>query len=118
MNDCIFCMIARGEIPAKVVLEDELTIAFDDIAPQAPVHTIIIPRDHYDDLGDDVPADVRNALLAMAPRVAEAKGIAESGYRVIINSGADSAQSVRHLHLHVLGGRRMAEGMVTFAEGA
>lgn len=116
MNDCIFCMIVRGEIPAKILLEDDLTLAFDDITPQAPVHTLIIPKQHYEHLGDDLPAEVQTALLAMVPRVAEAKGIAERGYRVIINSGPDSAQSVRHLHLHVLGGRRMSEGMMRFAE--
>lgn len=118
MKDCIFCMIARGEIPAKVVLEDDLTIAFDDIAPQAPVHTLIIPREHYDDLGDGVPTEIRDALLAAVPKVAAAKGIAQSGYRVIINTGPDAQQSVKHLHVHVMGGRRMAAGMVEFVEGA
>lgn len=117
MSDCIFCMIASGVIPATLVMEDELVLAFDDIAPQAPVHTLIVPKTHYSDLGDDVPAEVRNAILAMVPRVAEAKGVAESGYRVIINTGADAQQSVQHLHVHVLGGGRMTPGMVEFTEG-
>lgn len=117
MTDCIFCMVARGEIPASVVLEDELVLAFDDIAPQAPVHTLIIPKQHYGHMGDEVPAEVRDAVFAMVPRVAEAKGVAESGYRTIVNTGPDAQQSVHHLHVHVLGGARMAAGMVEFEEG-
>lgn len=117
VSDCIFCMIGRGEIPATIVAEDEYVIAFDDIAPQAPVHTLIIPRDHWDHLGDDVPAEIRNAVLQMVPRVAEIKGLASSGYRTIINTGPDAQQTVQHLHVHVMGGRRMATGMVDFTEG-
>ena len=114
MSDCVFCMIARGEIPAKLVYEDERVVAFDDIAPQAPVHTLIIPRSHHADISDDVPTDVLEATLRAVPKVAEVKGIAASGYRVIINTGPDAAQSVHHLHIHVLGGRPMAEGMIAF----
>lgn len=116
MSECIFCMVARGEIPAKIVFEDELVLAFDDIAPQAPVHTLIIPRVHYADMADGVPAEVMEALMSAVLRVAEIKGIAQSGYRTIINTGPDAGQTVHHLHVHVMGGRRMAEGMVTFAE--
>lgn len=116
-SDCIFCMIALGEIPARIVAEDDLVIAFDDIAPQAPVHTLIIPREHWDHLGDDVPAEVRNAVLAMVPRVAEIKGLSGQGYRTIINTGPDAQQTVQHLHVHVMGGKRMASGMVEFMEG-
>jgi histidine triad (HIT) family protein len=111
-------MVARGEIPAKVVLEDEDFVAFDDIAPQAPVHTLIVPRAHYENLGDDVPPELISALMSAVPRVAEAKGIAGSGYRVIINNGHDAMQTVHHLHIHVMGGRAMAHGMVHFSEGA
>jgi histidine triad (HIT) family protein len=118
MSECIFCMVASGEIPAKTVFEDELVIAFDDIAPQAPVHTLIIPRTHYSDMADGVPSEVMQALLSAVPRVAEIKGIAQSGYRTIINTGSDAGQTVHHLHVHVLGGRRMAEGMVVFSERA
>lgn len=117
MSDCVFCMVARGEIQATIVAEDDLVIAFDDISPQSPVHTLIIPRGHYHHLGDDVPKEVTGAILAMVPRVAELKGVAESGYRTIINTGTDAQQSVRHLHVHVLGGRRMSPGMVEFEEG-
>ncbi|MCL4078918.1 histidine triad nucleotide-binding protein [Coriobacteriia bacterium Es71-Z0120] len=114
MSECVFCMIARGEIPAKVVYSDEHVIAFDDIAPQAPVHTLIIPKVHYDRMGPDVPSEVTCALFAAVPKVAEAKGVAESGYRVIVNNGPDAMQTVEHLHVHVIGGRRMSHGMVNF----
>lgn len=114
MSDCVFCMIGRGDIPASVVYSDDLVVAFDDIAPQAPVHTLIIPRLHYANLADGVPSDVLEAVMRAVPRVAEIKGIAESGYRAIINTGPDAAQSVHHFHVHVLGGRGMAEGMVSF----
>ncbi|MHB1340521.1 MAG: histidine triad nucleotide-binding protein [Coriobacteriia bacterium] len=116
MSDCIFCMVAAGEIPAKTVYENELIIAFDDIAPQGPVHTLIIPRQHYANLGDNVPADVLSALLGVVPEVAAIKGLTKQGYRVIINNGPDARQSVGHLHLHVIGGRPMSHGMVRFAD--
>ncbi|MCE5203117.1 MAG: histidine triad nucleotide-binding protein [Coriobacteriales bacterium] len=116
MSECIFCMIAAGQVPAKIVYETPAVVAFDDLSPQAPVHTLIIPRSHYTDLGDGVPDQVRAALLAAVPEVARIKGVAESGYRLIINNGADAMQSVQHLHLHVLGGRAMSHGMVHFAD--
>lgn len=112
MSDCIFCMIGRGEIPAKVVYEDDEVLAFDDIAPQAPVHTLIIPRAHYADVADGVAPETMLRVMSAIPQVAEAKGIAESGYRVIINTGPDAAQSVHHFHVHVLGGTAMKESMV------
>jgi len=117
MSDCIFCMVASGEIPAHVVYEDETVVAFDDIAPQGPVHTLIVPKAHYEHLGDDVPTDVICALFSAAPRVAEAKGVADSGYRVIVNNGRDAMQTVHHLHVHVIGGAQMGHGMVHFDGG-
>src|SRR5574340_729761 len=90
-------------------------LEFDDVAPQAPVHTLIIPRTHYSDLADNVPPEILTALMQAVPRVAEAKGVRDSGYRTIINTGPDAGQTVHHLHVHVMGGRRMAEGMLTFA---
>lgn len=115
VSTCIFCMVASGELDARKVYEDELVVAFDDIAPQAPVHTLIIPKNHHDDMGDEVPADVMLALFAAVPKVAELKGIAQSGYRVIVNNGRDANQTVGHLHVHVMGGRAMSHGMVMFA---
>jgi histidine triad (HIT) family protein len=108
-------MIADKRIESRIVYEDSVVIAFDDLSPQAPVHTLIIPRAHFVNLNDHVPPDVLAALLGVAPKVAELKGVAESGYRLIINSGPDSAQTVQHLHMHLLGGGRMAEGMVNLA---
>jgi histidine triad (HIT) family protein len=112
VEGCIFCMIAAGEIPASIVYEDDTVVAFRDLHPQAPVHVLVIPREHYSGLDDDVPPEVLAALLAAAPRVAEATGIADSGYRTIVNTGDDAGQSVQHLHLHVLGGAKMSEGML------
>jgi histidine triad (HIT) family protein len=117
MEDCIFCRIGRGEIPACVVWQDDEFVAFDDIAPQAPVHVLIIPRAHYEHVGDDVPAEVLGRLCSVVPKVAALKGVAESGYRTIMNTGPDAGQTVPHLHVHVLGGMRMGEGMVR-REGA
>ena len=111
---CIFCMIANGELEAKKVYENDVLVAFDDIAPQAPVHTLIIPRQHFDDMGDSLPGDVVEALFSAVPEVARIKGVAETGYRVIVNSGKDANQTVGHLHIHVMGGRAMSHGMVNF----
>jgi histidine triad (HIT) family protein len=115
LEGCIFCMIAAGEIPASIVYEDDTVVAFRDLHPQAPVHVLIIPREHYSGLDEDVPREVLGALLAAAPRAAEATGIAGSGYRTIVNTGSDAGQSVPHLHLHVLGGAKMSEGMLGLA---
>lgn len=116
MDGCIFCKIAAGEIPANLVWEDERVIAFDDIAPQAPVHTLVIPREHHVHLGDEMDGGLLGALFAAVPKVAAAKGVAESGYRVIVNNGRDAGQLVGHVHVHVLGGRAMAPGMVRFED--
>lgn len=114
MDDCIFCKIVAGEIPATVVWENDSVIAFDDIAPQAPVHTLIIPREHHVNLGDGMDEPLLGALFAAVPEVARVKGVDESGYRVIVNNGSDAGQLVGHVHAHVLGGRAMAPGMVRF----
>lgn len=109
MNDCIFCKIARKEIPAKVVYEDDRILAFDDINPQAPVHVLIIPKEHYASL-NDIPEEKKDLLgyiLLKARQVAQEKGIGESGYRTVLNTAKDSGQDVFHIHFHVLGGRRM-----------
>jgi histidine triad (HIT) family protein len=103
---CIFCRIAAGEIPAEVVREDEHTLAFRDISPQAPVHVLVIPRAHVgslDDLAEPTPA-LAGALLAAAAAVARSEGL-EAGWRLIANTGPHGGQEVGHLHLHVLGGR-------------
>lgn len=117
VDDCIFCRIARGEVPVHIIWEDAHAIAFDDNAPQAPVHTLIVSRAHYVNLNDDIPTAVLVSIFGAVSKVARVKGIAESGYRVIVNNGPDASQTVQHLHVHVLGGRAMGQGMLTFADG-
>ncbi|XXX76885.1 histidine triad nucleotide-binding protein [Sorangium sp. So ce134] len=107
---CIFCKIANKEIPSKVVLEDEHLIAFHDVNPQAPTHVLVIPKRHIAGIAQAAPEDeaVLGRLLLAARRVAELTGIAESGFRTVVNSGANAGQTVFHLHVHVIGGRSMA----------
>jgi histidine triad (HIT) family protein len=108
-TDCLFCGIVDGRIPATRVHEDDLTVAFRDVAPQAPVHVLVIPKRHVTSLGaaDDGDGDLLGRLLITARDVARAEGIAEAGYRVVLNTGDEGGQTVRHLHVHVLGGRPM-----------
>jgi histidine triad (HIT) family protein len=106
---CLFCRIAAGEIPSAKVYEDELVYAFRDIAPQAPVHVLIIPKKHIESAQALTKED--DALLchmfACARKIAESEGVAASGYRLITNVGDDAGQSVHHLHLHLIGGKAL-----------
>ena len=111
MCDCVFCKIAHHQIPATVVYEDDQVIAFDDLNPQAPVHTLVIPKKHYQDITDDVPAETLVAMTHAIKEVAAKKGL-EKGFRVISNKGADAGQTVMHFHLHVLGGKHLGEGLL------
>ena len=106
-SECIFCRIARGEIPATVVYQDEHVVAFRDIQPTAPTHVLVIPREHVSSLHALTPEqrDIMSNLLLATQRIAEQEGIAEQGYRVVTNVGEWGGQSVPHLHFHVLGGR-------------
>jgi len=106
-SDCLFCRIAAGEIPANVIHQDEHVVAFRDINPQAPVHFLVIPREHVAslDAADDAHQGLLGRVLLAARDLARADGIAEDGYRAVLNIGADGGQTVHHLHLHVLGGR-------------
>lgn len=106
-ENCIFCKIAIGEIETSKVYEDDYVVAFDDLEPLMPVHTLVIPKDHYADIGDNVPEDVLGKLFGSVRKVAELKGLTERGYRILINTGDDASQSVRHLHVHILGGGHM-----------
>ncbi len=110
MSDCLFCKIGSGQISAKVVMQDDEVLAFDDVNPQAPVHVLVIPKRHVADLNDADVGDqaLLGRLLEATTLVARKKGIAEAGYRVVANTGQDGGQTVFHLHLHVLGGRHMA----------
>jgi len=109
MEGCIFCKIINKEIPASMVFEDEKMIAFNDINPQAPIHILLIPREHFSSL-NEIPEEKKNILshlLLKARQIAQKKGIAEKGYRIVLNTAKDSGQEVFHIHLHLLGGRRM-----------
>ncbi len=102
-ENCIFCKIGAGEIPTKKVYEDEYVIAFDDMEPLMPVHTLIIPKDHFRDIGDNVDAETLAHVFQTVPKIAEIKNLT-TGYRLLINTGDDASQSVKHFHVHVLGG--------------
>ena len=102
-QDCIFCKIIAGEIPTNKVYENEYVMAFDDMEPLMPVHTLIVPKDHYRDIGDDVPEETLGHLFAAVKEVAAIKGLT-NGYRLMVNTGEDASQSVKHLHVHLLGG--------------
>ncbi len=108
-TDCLFCRIVAGEIPATIVAEDDATIAFRDINPQAPTHVLVIPRTHIASATELAAehGDLLARLFAMANRVATEERIADRGFRLVVNVGRDGGQTVDHLHLHVLGGRRM-----------
>ena len=109
MSDCLFCQIVQKRIPAKIVHEDEHTLAFDDVNPQAPVHVLIIPKQHVQAVADvrETDSGLLAQLLLTCTEVAKHKGLALSGYRIVTNTGPDAGQTVFHLHLHVLGGRHM-----------
>ncbi len=108
MTDCLFCRIAAGEIPADLVAQNDQAIAFRDLNPQAPVHVLVIPRQHHADVGAMASADsdLAGQVLALATEIAAQEGLAE-GYRVVFNTGASAGQSVFHVHAHLLGGRNM-----------
>jgi histidine triad (HIT) family protein len=109
LKDCVFCKIVEGSIKAEKVYEDDDVLAFDDITPQAPVHTLVIPKKHLPTLNDVGPADaelIAKVTLA-AIRVAKDKGLDKTGYRLVTNCLEDGGQAVFHIHTHVLGGRAM-----------
>ncbi len=115
-DDCIFCKIAAGEIPRKFVWSNEDVIAFHDMNPQAPVHVLIVPRYHSDNILDlaaeqDGP-EIFSKLLAAVPNIVDALGVSESGFRLIINTGKGGGQSVMHLHIHLLAGEGLSESIV------
>ncbi len=110
-STCIFCRIVAGEIPSTIVAQSEHGIAFRDLSPQAPVHVLVIPRRHLDSLAEATATGTSAAelgdLLQLAGEVARVSGVAETGYRVVANTGREGGQTVGHLHFHVLGGRQM-----------
>ena len=107
MTECLFCQIVEGAIPAKKLYEDDHVMAFEDINPQARVHILVIPKRHVVSLDDTQDSDTAllGQLMVVCAKMARERGIVESGYRVVTNTGREAGQSVFHLHLHVLGGR-------------
>lgn len=110
MGDCLFCQIVNGAIPAKSLFEDEHSFVFDDINPQAQVHMLVIPKRHVASLDDtkETDATLLGHLMVVCAKMARVRGIEESGYRVVANTGRGAGQSVFHLHFHVMGGRAFA----------
>ena len=109
MSECLFCQIVEGAIPADVIAQSERALAFYDVAPQAPVHVLVIPKEHITS-ADEVESDhggVVDDLIMLAQKVMEDEGVRQQGYRLVMNVGPDAQMSVPHLHLHVLGGRRL-----------
>ena len=107
MNNCLFCKIVAGDIKPDVVYEDETVLAFRDINPQAPVHILIIPKQHIQTLNELDNTELAGHLIQTAAKLAKAEGLAEDGYRSIINCNPKGGQEVYHLHLHLLAGRQM-----------
>src|ERR1041384_4029942 len=106
-DNCLFCKIARREMPAAILVDTDDSMVFRDINPQAPFHVLVIPKRHIASLNEADDAVELGNLMRLAAKVVADEGIAESGYRVVVNTNADGGQTVGHLHLHVLGGRHM-----------
>jgi histidine triad (HIT) family protein len=106
-NDCLFCRIVAGEIPAKIVAQDESYVAFRDINPQAPTHVLVIPRRHVASLNEADDTQLIGGLMQFGARIAHDEGLAERGWRAVINTNSDAGQTVFHIHLHVIGGRKL-----------
>lgn len=113
MSDCLFCKIIAGEIPSERVFDNDDVCAFRDIAPQAPVHILVVPKQHIASVADITPENSHLAAkcLEAAAKIASQEGLT-NGFRIISNSGADAGQTVPHLHFHILGGRRLGERMI------
>ena len=110
--NCIFCSIINGDIPSKKVYEDEVCLAFLDINPQAPVHFLVVPKEHVasaDEINEENAKLVAH-IFTVIPKIAKAEGLS-GGYRVITNIGEDGCQSVKHLHFHIVGGKKLSENM-------
>jgi histidine triad (HIT) family protein len=111
MEDCIFCRIVKGDIPSSKVYEDDKVLAFHDISPAAPVHVIVVPKRHIPTLMDVTAADMGelNAMMVAAQEIARIKGIEQRGFRTVINCNKEGGQIIFHLHMHVLGGKKLEE---------
>jgi len=109
--DCIFCQVVAGKVPSEIIYQDEAVIAFRDINPQAPTHLVIIPKRHIPSLAQltEAESSLVGHMVSTANQLAKGEGIAESGYRLVINCGKEGGQLVPHLHLHLLGGRKLSD---------
>lgn len=107
-ENCLFCRIVRGEIPARVVAENDQCIAFHDVDPKAPLHVLIIPREHVESLDTASDAAQLGHVLLLAAEIARREGVAAKGYRTVLNTNAEAGQTVFHLHLHLLAGRKLS----------
>jgi histidine triad (HIT) family protein len=109
MTTCIFCKIVKKEIPSKIIYEDEKVLAFEDIAPQSPVHILIIPKKHYSTILDveETNAELIGHVFMIAKKIARQKGFSEKGFRIVVNCNSEGGQTVYHLHFHILAGRQM-----------
>ena len=112
-DDCIFCKIANHVIESDYVYEDDLVCAFRDMNPAAPTHVLVVPKEHYETIVDGVPQETLAAMAHAIDEVVKSEGIDKSGFRVITNAGPDADQVVKHLHLHVLGGRFLGEALLS-----
>ena len=116
MIECIFCQIAEGKIPVTFVYQDEQVIAFKDLHPVAPVHVLIVPRHHADDIlglaGDPAGPGIMAAVLKAIPKIAQVLGVAETGFRLINNCGPDAGQTINHVHVHMIGGRHLGAKII------
>ena len=108
-NDCLFCKIVSGDVPAEIIYRDDQVLAFRDINPRAPIHVLVIPQKHVDSLASvtEEQRDIMGKIMIVAREIAAAEGLSESGYRAVINVGLDGGQTISHLHLHLLGGRTL-----------
>lgn len=107
-DDCVFCKIVNGDIHADEVMRTEDVVAFRDVSPVAPVHILVVPVEHFGSIAEISDETVGGKMLSVASQVAESEGIAESGFRIVANTGRNAGQSVAHVHIHLIGGRHMA----------
>jgi histidine triad (HIT) family protein len=109
MDDCIFCKIANGNIPARIIYRDDLVLAFHDIHPIAPVHILIVPFQHLESVNETLTGDehLLGHMILVARTIAELEDVKQSGYRLVFNTGPDGGQTIPHLHLHLIGGKRL-----------
>lgn len=111
MEDCLFCKIIKGDIPSTKVYEDEFVYAFKDINPEAPVHILVVPKNHIKSINEieEIDENLIGKIFLAIKKIAKEQGVAEQGYRVISNCGKDAGQTVMHLHFHILGGKKLGE---------